>query len=119
MIITYKKDVQDTLDKILDKERYIAIDKKDIQDLFGKDPHIRMIQVAANSINELIPLVNHDVEFIGGLPDKSLVAYVCIDLKMSDLKLLRDITRSANHIIQTIIFDNSSHWKFIVYYFFE
>ena len=119
MIITDKKIVLDTLDKILDKASYIAIDKKDIQDLFGKDPHIRMIQVAANSINELIPLVKHDFESIGGLPDKSLVAYVSMDLKMSDLVLLRDITRSASHIMQTIIFDNSSHWKFIVYYFFN
>lgn len=119
MIIIDKKIVQDTLGKVLDKEFFIAIDKRDIQDLFGKDPQIRMIQVAANSFNELIPLVNHDFESIGDLPDKILVVYVCMDLKMSDLAMLEDITRSASHFRRAIIFDNSSRWKFIVYYFFE
>ena len=117
MIIIDKKIVQDTLGKVLDKEFFIAIDKRDIQDLFGKDPQIRMIQVSANSFNELIPLVNHDFESIGDLPDKILVVYVCMDLKMSDLALLEDITRSASHFRRAIIFDNSSRWKFIVYYF--
>lgn len=119
MIITDNKIVQDTLDKILDKESYIAIDKEAIQNLFGKDPKIRMIQVAANSINELIPLLNQDFESIGGIPDKSLAAYVSMDLKMSDLEMLSDITRSASHIKQTIIFDKSSHGRFMVYFFFK
>lgn len=119
MIITDKKIVQDTLDKILDKASFIAIDKKDIQDLFGKDPQIRMIQVAANSINELIPIVNQDFESIGDPPDKILVAYVCMDLKMSDLALLEDITRSASHFRRAIIFEKSTHGRFFVYCFFK
>ena len=118
MIITEKKTVQDTLNKVLDKECYIAIEKEAIQNLFGNDSQIRMIQVAANSINELISLVNQDFESIGDLPDRILAAYVSMALKMSDLELLTDIIRSASHIKQTIIFDNSSHGKFVVYYFF-
>ena len=119
MIITDKKIVQDTLDKVLDKECYIAIDKNDIQDLFGKDPQMRMIQVAADSVNELIPLVKQDFESIGGLPDKLLVVYLCIDLKMSNLVLLGDITRSASHFRQAIIHEKSSHGRIMVYYFFN
>lgn len=80
MIITDKKIVHDTLDKVLEKECYIAIDKKDIQDLSGKNPQIRMIHVIANYINELIPLVNKDFVSIGCLPDKILATYVCMDL---------------------------------------
>ena len=119
MIILDKKIVQDTLDKVLENKCYIAIDKKDIDDFFGKDPQLRMIQVTANSINELIPLVNKDFESIGYIPDKILVVYVCMDLKMSDHGLLSESTRSASHIRRAVIFDNSSRWKYIVYYFFE
>ena len=119
MIITDKITVQDTLDKIIDKECYIAVDKRDIQDLFGEDPQIRMIKVVANSINELIPLVNKDFKSIGILPDKILVVYVCMDLKMSDLELLEDITRSASHFRRAIILEKSSRGRFMVYYFFK
>lgn len=119
MIIIDKKIVQDTLGKVLDKEFFIAIDKRDIQDLFGEDPQIRMIQAAANSINELIPLVNQDFKSIGNIPDRILVVYVCMDLKMSDLELLEDITRSASRFRRAIILENSSHGRIMVYYFFK
>ena len=119
MIIVDKKIVQDTLDKVLENKCYIAIDKKDIDDFFGKDPQLRMIQVTANSINELIPLVNQDFKSIGNLPDKILVVYVCMDLKMSDLELLEDITRSASHFRRAIILEKSSRGRFMVYYFFK
>ena len=119
MIITDKKIVQDTLDGITDKECYVHIDKRDIQDLFGKDPQLLMIQVAANSINELIPLVKQDFKSIGNIPDKILVVYVCMDLKMSDLELLEDITRSASHFRRAIILEKSSRGRFMVYYFFK
>lgn len=119
MIITDEKIVQDTLDEIIDKESYVAVDKRDIQDLFGEDPQIRMIQVAANSINELIPLVKQDFESIVGLPDTVLVVYVCMDLKMSNLDLLEDITKSASRFRRAIILENSSRGRFMVYYFFK
>ena len=119
MIITDKKIVQDTLDEIIDKECYVAVDKRDIQDLFGEDPQIHMIQVAANSINELIPLVKQDFKSIGNIPDNILVVYVCMDLKMSDLELLEDITRSASHFRRAIILEKSSRGRFMVYYFFK
>ena len=119
MIITDKQIVQDTLDEIIDKECYVAVDKRDIQDLFGENPQIRMIQVAANSINELMPLVKQDFKSIGNLPDKIFVVYVCMDMKMSDLELLEDITRSASHFRRAIILENSSHGKYMVYYFFK
>lgn len=119
MIITDKKIVQDTLAKIIDKECYVAVDKRDIQDLFGENPQIRMIQVAANSINELMPLVKQDFKSIGNLPGKILVVYVCMDMKMSDLELLEDITRSASRFRRAIILENSSHGRFMVYYFFK
>ena len=119
MIITDKQIVQDTIEEIIDKDCYVAVDKRDIQDLFGEDSQIRMIQVAANSINELIPLVKQDFESIGGLPDTVLVVYVCMDLKMSDLELLEDITRSASHFRRAIILENSSHGRFKVYYFLK
>lgn len=119
MIIIDKKIMQDTLGKVLDKEFFIAIDKRDIQDLFGKNPQIRMIQVAANSFNELIPLVNHDFKSIGNIPDRILVVYVCMDLKMSDLELLEDITRSASRFRRAIILENSSYGRIMVYYFFK
>lgn len=119
MIITDKKIVQDTLDEIIDKECYVAVDKRDIQDLFGEDHQIRMIHVDANSFNELIPLVKQDFKSIGNLPDKILVVYVCMDLKMSDLELLEDITKSASRFRRAIILENSSHGRFMVYYFFK
>lgn len=119
MIIADKKIVQDVLYKVLENKCYIAIDKKDIDDLFVKGPQLRMIQVTANSINELISLVNKDFESIGYIPDKILVVYVCMDLKMSDHGLLSEITRSASHIRRAVIFDKSSHGRLIVYYFFN
>ena len=119
MIITDIQIVQDTLDDIIDKECYVSVDKRDIQDLFGEDSQIRMIQVAANSINELIPLVKQDFISIGNIPDKILVVYVCMDLKMSDLELLEDITKSASRFRRAIILEKSSHGRFMVYYFFK
>lgn len=119
MIITDEKIVQDALDEITEKECFIHIDKRDIQDLFGKDPQMRMIQVAANSFNELIPLVKRDFDSIGDLPDKILVVYVCLDLTVSDLELLSNITRSASRSRRAIILEKSSRGRFMVYYFFK
>ncbi len=119
MIITDNKIVLETLHKILDKECYIAIDQEDIQSLFGESPQLRMIQVAAHSISELIPLVNQDILSIGGLPDKSLAAYVSMDLKMSDLELLADITKSVSNIQYTVIFERNPLGNYLVYYFFN
>ena len=118
MIITDKKIVQDTLDEITDKECFVHIDKRDIQDLFAKDSQTRMIQVAANSTTELIPLVKQDFESIGYIPDRILAVYVCLDLTASDLALLEDITRSATHFRRAIILEKSSHGRFLAYYFF-
>lgn len=119
MIITDKKIVQDTLDKIIDKCVF-TIDKWDLQDLFGKDPQIRMIQAAADSINELIPLINQDFESIGGLPHKILVVHaICKDMTISEFKQLYKITVSARHVQSSIIFEKSSHGRIMAYYFFQ
>ena len=118
MIITDKKIVQDTLDKIMDK-CYLSIDNMDIQYLFGKYPQIRMIQVAADSINELIPLINQDFESIGGLPHKILVVHVIRkDMTISEFEPLYKITVSARLVQSSIIFEKSSYGRIMAYYFF-
>ena len=119
MIVTDTKIVQETLDKLLDKKSYIAIDQKDIQFLFGENPKLRMIQVAANSVNELVPLIEQDLASIGGLPDYSLAVYVSMDMKMSDLELLEDITKNASQCRRAVIFDKSPRGDFLVYYIFR
>lgn len=119
MIITDKKIVQDTLDKIMDK-CYLSIDNMDIQYLFGKDPQIRMIQVAADSINELIPLVNQDFESIGGLPYKILAVHVIRkDMTISEFEPLYKITVSARLVQSSIIIEKSSYGRIMAYYFFQ
>jgi hypothetical protein len=119
MIATDTKIVQETLDKLLDKKSYIAIDQKDIQFLFGENPKLRMIQVAANSVNELVPLIEQDLASIGGLPDKCLTVYVSMDMKMSDLELLEDITKDASKCKRAVIFEKNPLGAFMVYCFFE
>ncbi len=119
MIVTDTKIVQETLDKLLDKKSYIAIDQKDIQFLFGENPKLRMIQVAANSVNELVPLIEQDLASIGGLPDYSLAVYVSMDMKMSDLELLEDITKDASKCKRAVIFEKNPLGAFMVYCFFE
>lgn len=119
MIVTDTKIVQETLDKLLDKKSYIAIDQKDIQFLFGENPKLRMIQVAANSVNELVPLIEQDLASIGGLPDKCLTVYVSMDMKMSDLELLEDITKDASKCKRAVIFEKNPLGAFMVYCFFE
>ena len=119
MIVADTKIVQESLDKLLDKKSYIAIDQKDIQFLFGENPKLRMIQVAANSVNELVPLIEQDLASIGGLPDYSLAVYVSMDMKMSDLELLEDITKNASQCRRAVIFDKSPLGDFLVYYIFR
>ena len=119
MIVTDTKNVQETLDKLLDKKSYIAIDQKDIQFLFGENPKLRMIQVAANSVNELVPLIEQDLASIGGLPDKCLTVYVSMDMKMSDLELLEDITKDTSKCKRAVIFEKNPLGAFMVYCFFE
>ncbi len=119
MIVTDTKIVQETLDKLLDKKSYIAIDQKDIQFLFGENPKLRMIQVAANSVNELVPLIEQDLASIGGLSDKCLTVYVSMDMKMSDLELLEDITKDASKCKRAVIFEKNPLGAFMVYCFFE
>ena len=119
MIVTDTKIVQETLDKLLDKKSYIAIDQKDIQFLFGENPKLRMIQVAANSVTELVPLIEQDLASIGGLPDKCLTVYVSMDMKMSDLELLEDITKDASKCKRAVIFEKNTLGAFMVYCFFE
>ena len=119
MIVTDTKIVQETLDKLLDKKSYIAIDQKDIQFLFGENPKLRMIQVAANSVTELVPLIEQDLASIGGLPDKCLTVYVSMDMKMSDLELLEDITKDASKCKRAVIFEKNPLGAFMVYCFFE
>lgn len=119
MIVTDTKIVQETLDKLLDKKSYIAIDQKDIQFLFGENPKLRMIQVAANTVNELVPLIEQDLASIGGLPDKCLTVYVSLDMKMCDLELLEDITKDASQCKRAVIFEKNPLGAFMVYCFFE
>lgn len=119
MIITDKETVQGILNELLNKECYIAVDRKDIQRLFGEAPELRMIRVAADSVEDLVPELKQDFEFIGGLPDKLFAAYVSIDLKMSDFQLLSEITAPASQYKHTIIFERSPLWAVVLYFFFE
>lgn len=119
MIITDKEAVTGTLNDLLNKECYIAVDRKDIQKLFGVVPELRMIRVTADSVEDLVPELKQDFESVGGVPDKLFAAYVSMDLKMSDLQLLSKITEPATQFKHTIIFGRNPLWAVVLYFFFE
>ena len=119
MIITDKKIVDINLDILLDKVSSISVDRKDLQSLFGDNPSLRMMQVAADSIDELLPLMKQEITSIGGLPDKFLTVYVSLDMKMSDLELLEDITKDASQCKRAVVFEKNPLGAFLVYCFFE
>lgn len=119
MIITDKETVPGTLDELLNKECYIAVDRKDLQRLFGDDPELRMIRVSADSVEDLVPVLKQDFESVGGVPDKLFAAYVSMDLKMSDFQLLSEITGPAAQFKHTIIFERSPLGAVVLYFFFE
>ena len=119
MIITDKKTVNNTLDILLNKVCSIAVDRQDLQSLFGDNPNLRMMQVAADSIDELLPLMKQEIASIGGLPDKCLVVYVSLDMKMIDLELLEETANNASQCKRTVVFEKSPLGAFLVYYFFE
>lgn len=119
MIITDKKIVSVNLDILLDKVSSIPVDRQDLQNVFGDNPNLRMMRVAADSIDELLPLMKQEFASIGGLPDKCLAVYVSLDMKMSDLELLEDITKDASQCKRAIVFEKSPLGDFLVYCFFE
>ncbi len=119
MIITDKKIVDLTLDILLDKVSSISVVRQDLQNLFGDNPNLRMMRVAADSIDELLPLMKQEIASIGGLPDKCLTVYVSLDMKMCDLELLEDITKDASQCKRAVIFEKNPLGAFMVYCFFE
>ena len=99
MVITDSLTVLNTLDNLLDnKECYIAVDRNDIVKLFGAQPKLRMIQVAANTVDEVISLLKQDIAIIEGPPKNCFAAYISMDLKMSDLERLGSVTDSDPNI---------------------
>ena len=119
MIITDKKTVDNTLEMLLNKVGSISVDRQDLQSLFGNEPKLRMMQVAADSIDELLPFMKQEIASIGGLPDKCLAVYVSMDIKMSDLEILEEITKVPNQRKRAVIFEKSPLGAFLVYCFFE
>lgn len=119
MIVSDHKTVQDTLSEILNKECPIAVDRSDLRRLFGEDPKLRMIQVTADSVDELVPLLKQDIASIGSLPDNCFAAYVSMKLKMSDLELLADLFEPAGRFKRTVIYERSPLGDFVLYFFFE
>lgn len=119
MIITDKKIVDLTLDILFDKVSSISVDRKDLQSLFGDNPSLRMMKVAADSIDELLSLMKQEFASIGGLPDKCLAVYVSMDMKMSDLELLEDITKDASQCKRAVVFERNPLGAFMVYCIFE
>jgi len=119
MIITDKKIVDLNLNILLDKVSSISVDRQDVQGLFGDNPNLRMMKVVADSIDELLPLMKQEIVSIGGLPDKCLAVYVSMDLKMSDLELLEDITKDLSQCKRAVVFERSPLGAFLVYCFFE
>lgn len=123
MIITDNSAVQKALDDILDnKEGYITVDRKDIIRLFGEHPKLRMIQVAANTVEDIIALLKQDIAEIGGFPQKYFAAYISMDLKMTDLELLGSITDNEPNLQRmkrTVIFEKSPLGDILLLYFFD
>lgn len=123
MIITDNSAVQKALDDILDnKEGYIIVDRKDIIRLFGEHPKLRMIQVAANTVEDIIALLKQDIAEIGGFPQKCFAAYISMDLKMTDLELLGSITDNEPNLQRmkrTVIFEKSPLGDILLLFFFD
>ena len=123
MVITDSLTVLNTLDNLLDnKECYIAVDRNDIVKLFGAQTKLRMIQVAANTVDEVISLLKQDIAKIEGHPKNCFAAYISMDLKMSDLERLGSVTDSDPNIQcmkRTIIFEKSPLGDFLLLLFFD
>lgn len=119
MIITDKKTVDNTLEMLLNKVGSISVDRQNLQSLFGNEPKLRMMQVAADSIDELLPFMKQEIASIGGLPDKCLAVYVSMDMKMSDMEILEDITKDASQCKRAVVFEKSPLGALLVYCFFE
>ena len=120
MIITDNTVVNDTLAAILVKESMIiSLDQRDVNRLFGENPSLRLLKVAGNSIDEVVPAVKEDLAAIGGCPAKLLSAYISMSLRMNDLAVLNDLFSEVERRKHTIIFEDDPAGAIALYYFFE
>jgi len=119
MIITDTTTVNEILTSILAKDSMITIDMKDVKQLFGDNPQLRMMKISGDTVDEAIIKLKADLAEIGGCPEKYLAAYVSRSLHMSDLEMLSEVTESANKYKRSIIFGTEPDGKIVLYFFFE
>lgn len=118
MIITDTTVVNETLAAILAKQSLIAVDANDVKQLFGDNPKLRMIRVAGNTMDEVVPQLKEDFTHIGGCPKNYLAAYVSMTLLMRDLETLSELTEAVGEYKQTLIFETEPEGEIVLYYFF-
>ena len=119
MITTNTQLSKETLEALLAKDSMISVDMHDVRKMFGEGPKLRMMQIAGNTIDEVVAAIQEEFAALGGCPKEYVAVYVSMCLKMSDLEILSELTDGADRYKRTIIFETDPAGEIVLYFFFE
>lgn len=118
MIITDYTKVIETLNLLLEKEAYIRIDRKDIDEMFPDKSCLQLINVAGSDEETIINTFNEDYASIHDEPRAAAAFILGQSLNMSGLAALNDGIPCPVVYKRAILFETSDAGKIDFYYFY-
>ena len=118
MIITDYTKIMETLNMLLEKEAYIRIDSKDINEMFPDKSFLKLINVAGSDEEEMIKSFNEDYASIHEEPKAAAAFVLCQSINMSGLAALNDSIPYHDVYKRAIIFETSNEGEIDLYYFY-
>ena len=118
MIITDYTKVMETLNMLLEKEAYIRIDSKDINEMFPDKSFLKLINVAGSDEEEMIKSFNEDYASIHEEPKAAAAFVLCKSTNMSGLAALNDSIPCPDVYKRAIIFETRDAGEIGFYFFF-
>ena len=119
MIITDYTKVMETLNLLLEKEAYIRIDRKDIDEMFPDKSCLQLINVAGSDEEAIVNAFNEDYASIHDEPKVAAAFLLCQSMNMNGLVALNDSIPCPDVYKRAIIFETSDAGERNFYFFFH
>ncbi len=111
MIITDYTKIIEILNMLLEKEAYIRIDRKDIDEMFPDKACLQLINVAGSDEEAIINAFNEDYASIHDEPRSAVAFILGQSLNMSGLATLNDGIPCLGVYKRAILFETSDAGK--------
>ena len=118
MIITDYTKVMETLNLLLEKEAYIRIDRKDIDEIFPDKSCLQLINVSGSDEEAIVNAFNEDYASIHDEPRAAAAFILSQSLNMSGLAALNDGIPCPGVYKRAMLFESSDAGEIEFYYFF-